>query len=84
MKVLIQQQDKWVPVGNKFEYGSKTNMIVPEETDPMGDAVVPIYPDVGSIRQPVKIRVIVVGTVYKDNEPTSTQTAAYVDWILYP
>jgi hypothetical protein len=84
VRVFIEEQNQWTEIKNIFGYASGNNIVVPLQFDKIADTIVPIYPVVTSSTQPAKIRVIVIGIVYQNSEPTSIKTAAFIDLVLQP
>ncbi|MBI3737922.1 MAG: hypothetical protein HY258_02625 [Chloroflexi bacterium] len=84
VEIFVKKENQWIKVRNDFWYGPGDKGVLPQEVDELGDAVVSIYPLIEDTGQSAMVRVIVIGTVYQNDQPTSTKTAAYVDLILQP
>jgi len=84
VRIFLANGNKWEQLTNNFGYVDRMYIIPPEADDPLGDAIVSVNPVIDKAEPPVKVRVIVIGTVYQNEKPTATLTAAYIDLILQP
>jgi hypothetical protein len=83
IKVFTKQGNGWTEIENYYFYsGTISQVPVKSPETPVGIGF-PIKPAIGG-DEPVVIRVIVIGTVYKNGKPTSIRTGAYLDLTLYP
>jgi hypothetical protein len=72
----------WQPVQNGTLYANKNNYtLYPQESFGLQQVVIPSVP---SLTKPTLLRILVIGTVYDNDQPTSDQEGAYCDLTLYP
>ena len=80
-----QNYAKWTEVKNKAIYTPPGNtQISPKGTDTPGIIVVTFFPDIPMTWEAVKLRIVIIGTVYEDNLPTDEEAGAYIDITLQP
>jgi hypothetical protein len=75
----------WIEIKNLGNYVPEGNrQISPRGGENLGQILIGALPDLPWESNPVEIRVVVIGTVSKDNKPTSEQVGAYTDVTLQP
>jgi hypothetical protein len=80
-----QNYAKWTEVTNKENYYPPGNtQISPKGVDVPGIIVVTFLPDLPITSDAVELRVVIIGTVYKDDAPTDEEVGAYIDITLQP
>ena len=83
IKVFTKQGNGWTEIENYDHYSGTIQQVPVKSPDTPFGIAFPLDPVIGGDK-PVVIRVIVIGTVYKNGEPTSIRTGAHLDLTLYP
>jgi hypothetical protein len=82
--IFILDDGKWIEVANFMTYPEGQFLVSPSHGDPFkqeATAVSPILPDK---KQPVTVRIVLWGHIYRDGQPTDERVASYVDVHLKP
>jgi hypothetical protein len=80
-----ENQKEWLEIKNKAIYFPAGNrQISPKGNDMPGVIAIGLAPALQPSEKPINIRVVVVGTVYVDEQPTSEEVGAYIDLELSP
>jgi hypothetical protein len=80
-----ENQKEWLEIQNEAIYFPTGNsQISPKGKDMPGVIAIGLAPALQPSEKPVNIRVVVIGTVYRDELPTSEEVGAYVDLELFP
>jgi hypothetical protein len=73
----------WNEIKNNFYDPRPLRVVGPKSPDDPG-ALVVISPILINQGMPITLHIAIVGTVYKNDKPTSIKTGAYIDLTLYP
>lgn len=74
VKIFKKLDTEWEPIDNNVDYPEGDRILPTRKIDPTGLVVFAI-PDVGEIKAPTIVRIVVVGQVKDESE----QVAAYID-----
>lgn len=83
-RIFLFENEQWTEIPNSVEYPPEDIVLSPSRNDPFqwGDAIIrPVLPD---RHETVRVRIVLVGNVYQDNQVTDKLTAAYIDLELQP
>jgi len=79
------QTNRWNSVENAVEYKYDSHYFLLNSKDTLPFfADVPLYPVLPMQNEPIVIRVVVIGEVLRNGEPSGEQTGAYVDVTMMP
>lgn len=75
--------EQWIELKNMMRYSPDTlNLIVPSGGALSDRIIVGFDPDEEGIELPIRLRVLVVGSFYRDNETTDEKVAAFADAMI--
>ena len=85
IQILAIVDGQWIKVENCLAYIPETEIILfPKGPDHTGDEPVACNPTLGGYKKPVKIRVLVIGTIQNNSQSENKKVAAYKDITLKP
>ena len=56
----------------------------PSKGDPYKTLGAVIYPIIENTDEPINLRVVITGNIFRDGKQTDTKVGAYIDVTLYP
>ena len=82
---MLNENQTWIEVKNLEKYSPEEN----KQVSPLGEGslsqlLVSALPALDKTSNPIDLRVLVIGTIYKDGIPTDKQVGAYTDITLQP
>lgn len=85
MYLYNNEDQTWIQVKNLEKYSQEEN----KQVSPIGESslnqiLVSALPGLDTTSAPIDLRVVVIGTIYKDGIPTDKQVGAYTDITLQP
>lgn len=81
--IFTRQGNDWVPIDNGIEYPSGEKEIWPNQNQPFRDVVVFVQPNIDS-KQPLTVRIFVIGRIKRENTVTQDQVGSYIDLTIQP
>lgn len=86
-RIFIYQDNQWVELKNKMDYSvdmSLDRILSPYKKDPLQQATIVMVPFKQGLNKTVPMRVILIGNLVKNNQPSEIKTAGYIDLELNP
>ncbi len=83
--VYQKEESNWVELDNVPEIRNDGEILLyPRSESPFNNGAASIIPIIEDQTKPVKLRVVVIGHLYKNGEKTNQLVGAYTDVNLYP
>ena len=70
---------RWTEIGNKISYSGNDIILYPKGNNLHSVTIVGVLPDLSGPSSPKNLRIVVAGTIYRDNKATNEQVGAYTD-----
>jgi hypothetical protein len=83
-KIFVLQDKKWVEIPNLMKYPEGDLLLYPSQGGPFMQGEADVDPILSDTNQPVTIRIVLIGNIYRDGQITNDQTAAFIDVDLKP
>lgn len=83
-RIFLLEDQKWIEVENLMEYPPGTFLLSPSEGNLRKQVATSLAANLPDIDHEVKIRIFLIGNVYRDGQITDESTAAYIDLELNP
>lgn len=83
-KIFLLQDGVWEEIPNLLKYPAGFNLFSPSKDDPFEQGAIAILPQIPKEVQTVKLRIVLIGNIYRNGQITDDQTAAYIDVELTP
>ncbi len=87
LKMYLYNNEKqtWIEVKNLEKYSTEEyKQVSPIDEGSLSQILVSALPSLDKTSDPIDMRVMVIGTIYKDGTPTDKQVGAYTDITLQP
>ena len=85
MYLYNDEDQEWIEVKNLEKYSPEENkQVSPIDEGSLSQLLVSALPGLDKTSNPIDLRVMVIGTIYKDGTPTDKQVGAYTDITLQP
>lgn len=85
MYLYNNEDQTWIIVKNLEKYSPEENkQISPLGEGSLSQLLVSALPGLDKTLNPIDMRVVVIGTIYKDGTPTDKQVGAYTDITIQP
>jgi hypothetical protein len=85
MYLYNYEEQTWIEVKNLEKYSTEeNNQVSPINEGSLSQILVSALPSLDTTSDPIDMRVMVIGTIYKDGIPTDKQVGAYMDITLQP
>jgi hypothetical protein len=83
-RIFELQDHAWVEVPNLTTYPEGYYLLFPSKGDPFKQGVASVFPVLKDQNQPVRLRIVIIGNIYREGQMTDEQTAGYIDVVLKP
>jgi hypothetical protein len=85
-RIFVRSKNQWTPILNDMGYPSGENLVIPSEQNPLRGEPVIVHPAIvdPSIEtgESIGVRIVVIGTVQRDEEGADESVGAYIDVTL--
>lgn len=83
-RLFTRRNHEWIEIANLTHYPEGIFLLVPYDNKPFNIGATSVFPILSDPSEPITIRIILVGNVFKDGQVTDEVTAGYVDVDLKP
>jgi hypothetical protein len=83
-RMFIYENNQWKEVANFTTYPDGSIVLSPRKGNPFNDGGTALDPILTDMANPVTLRIILIGNIYRDGQITAEKTAAYIDVNLTP
>jgi len=83
-RMFIFQNGQWNEVANFMTYPGGSIVVSPRNGNYLNDEATDVLPILSDVKTPVTLRIILVGSIYRDGKVTAEKTAGYIDVNLTP
>jgi hypothetical protein len=73
------EMNQWIEIGNRISYSGNDVVLYPKGNNLYSVTLHDVLPDLSGPSSPKNLRIVVVGTIYRDNKATNEQVGAYTD-----
>lgn len=84
IRIFMLERNDWIEIQNLMNYPGGSILLSPAKGDPFKNGTVAVVPLLEKSNDKVKLRIVLIGTIYKDGQKTNELTAAYIDILLNP
>jgi hypothetical protein len=84
IRIFALEGNEWIEIQNLMNYPEGSILLSPAKGDPFKTGGVGVVPLLEKSNDKVTLRIVLIGTIYKDGQKTNELTAAYVDILLHP
>jgi hypothetical protein len=86
-RIFLSKNNSWEEVPNLMDYGdleSDLYIYKPYSEDPFNMGAIGVIPDLPETGKSMRVRIFLVGSIYREGQLTDEKTASYVDVVLNP
>jgi len=86
-RLFILENDQWIEIPNSMGYDyleSDRFVYMPYADDPFNLGATVVVPKLPDTKQATRVRIILVGSIYRDGQATNEKVASYIDVYLKP
>jgi hypothetical protein len=83
-RMFVYQNGQWKEIANFMTYPEGLIILSPRKGNVFNDGTADLAPIFTNTTNPVTLRIILVGSIYRDGKVTAEKTAGYIDVNLTP